>query len=316
MDLSLKGIYLSALRGIKSNPLIYLLLLIWGLVQGVILFILTMVGAPFWLGAIFSLEAGPETTSSIFNLTLIYIGVIIFAMSLLSAATRAGVLAFGAEIRKGKSGTILDFLTGIFKYTWPLFIGGIVVGMLTWIPILVFLNIVALTFAGIDPDIFTSGWNIGKATTLIGLMVNAAVIAGIFQTLIFFWIAPWDEMVVLYRKSFPDALLESFRFVFSRRHFLRVLSLVVANVCISQILMILLNLNAFREGLHFGFTPAYISVLANSLSSTSSSFAQFILFPFFAFSQLFLLPAPKTDSEADSDIEPSPDESTEVMTAI
>ncbi|HDS30932.1 MAG TPA: hypothetical protein ENN67_07820, partial [Firmicutes bacterium] len=138
MDLSLKEIYLSSLKALVKNPLIYLLLIAWGLVQGLIIAFVLIVGAPFWIGALLSVESGESTASTAFFITLTYFGFVIFMYALLSAATRAGVLAFGAKIRCDEKATTLTFVDGIFRFTWRLFIGGIVVGMLTWIPILAF----------------------------------------------------------------------------------------------------------------------------------------------------------------------------------
>ncbi len=316
MDLSLKEMYGAALVGIRKNPLIYLLLLLWGLVQGLVVLALLMIGAPIWLTAVMLLKPGENTASSFLYITISYFGVVALVIALLSAATRAGVLGFGARIRTGQKANTLSFLQGIFRFTWPLFVGGIIVGMLSLIPALAFLAVLRAMFAGIVSDVFTSGWNLSHAMAFLALIWNALMVAGIFQMLIFFWVAPWDEMVVLYELSFSEALLRSFSFVFSKRHFLRVLSLIIANVLIAQILLILPNISVFLEGLGSGLAVAYLRVLSNAAGSSVTSFIQFALLPFFAFAQLYLLPwhAPE---QADTSIpDPTPEQKSKLFITV
>jgi hypothetical protein len=90
--------------------------------------------------------------------------------------------------------------------------------------------------------------------------------------------------------------------VFSGRNFTRVLALVVANVVIAQTAMILTNLGTFTGNLHLGFFASWMAVLVIGTSSKLSSFALFVLYPFFAFSQLYLLPKPERKNELE--IEP------------
>jgi len=300
MDLSLPAIYGSALRGIRNNLLVYVLLLLWGVVQGIIIVALLFLGSTMWLASIASLSAGPSFGSGAFYISVLFVGTILVMLAIFSAITRAGVLSFGAGIRKGKKGRAVDFFRGILRFTLPLFVGGIVVGMLTSIPLLAFLAAARWTAAGAVSDVFTSGWNFNQSMQLIRQLWNMMSVAAVFQLLIFFWIAPWDEMVVLYELPYPEALSRSLTFVFSRRHFLRVLGLIVANVLIAQLALVLTNIGVFIEGLHTSSAVAYLRVLASAPTSTFTSFLQFVMLPFFAYSQLFLLPWPRSAHAADA----------------
>jgi hypothetical protein len=300
MDISVLGIYRSALRGIKENPLVYLFLFIWGMVQGVILIALISMGFFTWLIVIASISTSPDVASKTIYITAAFIGSLLIVLGLLTAATKAGVLNFGAEIRRGHKTLALHFFNGIVKYTIPLFIGGIVVGMLQAIPTLAFLVAAKIDLTGVFSQVFTSGWNFAHSMELLARLWNLMAITGIFQLLIFFWISPWDKMLVLYNLPYPQAILKSFTFVFSSRHFLRVLGLIIANVLVSQIILILTNLAIFNAGLSSGFGYAYIQVLFNASSSTPTSFAQFLLLPFFIYTQLFLLPWPEVQQEVET----------------
>ncbi len=302
MDLPLTGIYAAAFRGIRSNLLVYLLLLGWSLAGVVILLALGIVGTVFLPAFILAAFGSTAQPSIVIYLTFAYLSILALVMTVLSAATRAGVLAFGAKIRSGEKPTALDFFTGILRYTWQLFIGGIVVGMLTAIPALVFLLVARYSLSGIVPDIFTSGWNYSQSFKIIGYMWNMMLVAGAFHLVIFFWIAPWDEMVVLYKLRYSEALLRSFTFVFSRRHFLRVLGVVFINVIIAQLIILLTNIGFIAEGLAFSPGSAYFSVMINASSNNITAIVQAIFFPLFAYAQLFLLTWPQTDnSELESE---------------
>ncbi len=293
MDLGLPGIYAHTLRGIRNNLLVYLLLLLWGLAQGIILAALVTLGALIWLGSVATLKPGPNMPSSALYITATLLGILLLVLGLLSATTRAGILSFGSKIRKGEKAGAGDFFRGIIRFTLPLFIGGIIVGMLSSIPALVFLVFARWSVTGIASEVLTTGWNFARALELLRYLWNLMLVAGAAQIVIFFWMAPWDEMVVLYELPYPEALARSFSFVFSRRHFIRVIGLTIANALIAQIVLLLTNMGVFLEGLETGAGFGYLRVLINASSSSITSFAQFALLPFFAFSQLYLLPWPK-----------------------
>jgi hypothetical protein len=292
MKQSLAGIYSSSVRGIKDYPLVYLVLLVWGIAQALVLIALIFVGSMIWLAAAVTVS-GPNAGSSLFYITAGFLGSALFVLAVFSAATRAGILSFGSAIRKSDRPTALHFLRGIFRFTLPLFIGGIVVGMLTAIPALGFLLILRWSFTGAVAEIFTSGWNFEQAIAFLRVIWNTMLVAGTIQLLIFFWIAPWDEMVVLYQIPYPEALVRSFSFVFSREYFLRVIGVIVINVAITQIILILTNIGVFSQGLAYGAAFAYLRVLIHASQSTITSFLQFVFLPFFAYTQLFLLPYPE-----------------------
>jgi hypothetical protein len=300
MILSVQEIYASALRGIKQNPLIYLLLLIWGLAQGIILAALLMVLGLGWLSMTIAAAAIPQTGPAIVVLlTSIFLFLALLLFGLMTAATRAGMLAFGARIRETGHATTLDFLKGILRYTIPLFLGGIIVGMLSVIPFLLFAVVAKITLRDVTPDIFTSGWDFSHALDLIGYVINLALIFSVLQAVIFFWITPWDKMVVLYKIPYPEALVRSFTFVFSRQNFHRVLFVVLINAIITLVAIAIGNARVIAENIPQGFIPATAHIIAAYSSSTLTSFLEFLLLPFFALSQLFLLPIPEPDKSAD-----------------
>jgi len=300
MVLTIPEIYKAAVQGVRSNLLIYLLLLGWGVVQGVLLFVLLSLGMALWLGnAVVALNQQGDIQSVLY-LTAAFVVLALLIVTFLSAATRAGILAFGAKIRKGEKAGGLDFFRGILRHTFPLFIGGIVVGMLTCIPVLALLLILKIGLADAVTDIITSGWNYGQSLELIRYVWNTMMVVGVIQALVFFWIAPWDEMLVLYRLPYPEALSRSFSFVFSRRHFPRVVGLMVVNIVIAQLILILSNFGIFLKGLEYNIGFAYIGALANASHSTLTSFFQFILLPFFAYTQLYLLPSAAAHGIKDS----------------
>lgn len=292
MNLSLPGIYSSSLRAIKDYPLVYLVLLIWGLAQALVLIALLALGSMIWLTAAIAVS-GPDAGSSLLYITAGFIGSALFVLAIFSAATRAGILSFGTAIRKGNKPTALHFLRGIFRFTLPLFVGGIVVGMLSAIPALGFLLILRWSFTGAISEIFTSGWNFEQSITFLRVIWNSMLVAGTFQLLIFFWIAPWDEMVVLYELPYPEALVRSFSFVFSREYFPRVIGVIIINAAIAQVILVLTNIGIFNESLAYGTAFAYLRVLINASQSTVTSFLQFLFLPLFAYTQLFLLPHPR-----------------------
>ena len=292
MKRSLSGIYSSSLRGIKDYPVVYLVLLIWGLAQALVLIALITLGSMIWLTAAVAVS-GPNAGSSIFYISAGFIGSALLVLAIFSAATRAGILSFGAAIRRGNKPTALHFLRGIFRFTLPLFIGGIVVGMLTAIPALGLLLVLRWSFTGAISEIFTSGWNFEQSITFLRVIWNSMLVAGTIQLLIFFWIAPWDEMVVLYELPYPEALVRSFSFVFSHEYFLRVIGVIIINVAIAQIILILTNIGIFTESLAYGTAFAYLRVLIHASQSTVTSFLQFLILPLFAYTQLFLLPWPQ-----------------------
>jgi hypothetical protein len=297
MDLSVVGMYVAAFRAVRDNLLIYLLLLLWMLVQGFIMAALFTLGGFVWLAALAATPSGPSAGTSCVFVTAAWFGILLLVFAILSAAAKAGVLSFGAKIRRGEQAGTLVFLSGILRFTLPLFVGGLVVGMLSCLPALAFAAVLRLSLANVVSDLFTSGWNFGRSVEFLGFLWNALLVLGAVQMLIFFWITPWDEMVVLYEMPYPEALAKSFSFVFSRRHFVRVVSLVVANVALAQVLLVLVNLTAFREGLGVGLGHAYLRVVLHAFSSSLTGFIQLALFPFFAFTQLYLLPWPETRPE-------------------
>jgi len=315
MSRSLPEIFFSALRAIKNHPLVYLILLVWGLAQALVLLALMVLGSMIWVGAVLA-TSGPNAASSVFYITAGFLGSALFVLAILSAATRAGILSFGSAIRKGDKPTVLNFLRGIFRFTLPLFVGGIVVGMLTAIPGLAFLLVLRWNITGLVADVFTSGWNFQQSILFLRMIWNAMLVAGTVQLLIFFWIAVWDEMVVLYELPYPEALMKSFFFVFSREYFLRVLGVIIINVAIAQIILILANLNVFMEGLPYGTAFAYIRVLINASQSTITSFIQFLFLPFFAYTQLFLLPYPQKQAAKSRERKPLADRAMELGSAI
>jgi len=301
MDLSLPAIYASALKSIRTSLLIYLLLAVWGLVGVIVIMILGVIGAMVLASALAFSARGPNAASTALYVSSAYFGIVVMAAGILSATGRAGLLSYGARIRRGETPGALDFFRGIIRFTLPLFVGGVVVGMLTAIPILAFLLIVKDSLSGLLPDIFTSGWNYGRALEFIGRMWNTLMMVGIFQLLIFFWISPWDEMLVLYKLRYPEALVRSFAFVFSRRHFFRVLKLVVVNVLIGQLALLLTNIGVLVDGLKTGPGYAYLAVLLHASGSNYTAILQALLIPFYAYAQLFLLPWPEEDAAPTSE---------------
>ncbi len=295
MDHSTGGIYAASIRALRKSPLVYVLLFLWGLLQGILLFILLWLGGAAWLASTLALLTSDTPLTSAFYGTLFFAGILLLFLTILSAATRAGVLAFGAKVRRGGRGRALDFFSGIIKYTIPLFLGGITIGMLTAIPALGVLLIAKFSLSEIYLELFTSGWNYGELLGILAWLWNVMLVAGIIHLLIFFWIAPWDEMVVLYDLPFPEAIWRSFTFVFSRRHFFRVIILILFNVILTQAALISTNMGLFMDTLDTGFLYAWSTVLINASQSFWTSFFQFILLPFFAYTQLYLLPWPNED---------------------
>ncbi len=298
MDRSLAGIYSSAFRGLREHPLVYLFLFIWTMTMTVLMVIFSFLGSSIYLGSILAISFDENAGGSAFYLTAAFFGTTLFVASIIYAATKAGFMAFGSVVRMGETPSPLHFFRGIIKFTVPLFIGGIVVGMLTSIPILAFIAFTRISLAGTIPDIFTSGWNYRQAIELVQYIWGAAQIAALCNVIIFFWISPWDEMVVLYELPYPEALLRSFTFVFSRRHFLRVLMLIVANILLSQAVLLITNLPGLLSGLHNGFGFAYVSILLDSQKNIYTTSFQLILFPFFIYTQLYLLPWPGFEKAA------------------
>jgi hypothetical protein len=300
MNLPVSRIYTSSFQALRKSPLIYLLMLIWGLAQGVILAAIFMLGGVAWLSMVIAaatLKSGGG--AAIVFLTVIGLVVMFLILAFLSAATRAGLLGFCAKIREGAHATTLDFLNGILRFTFPLFIGGIVVSMLTAIPFLTYCLVLKLTLNDVVPDVFTSGWNFTQALSLVGYLWNMMLVAGAFQALVFFWITPWDEMVVLYKVPVSEALARSFSFVFSSRNLGRVVSLVLINAFIAVAVVIMVNVRTFSESIPNGFVRAMVATYVASSSSSFTSFLQFLLMPFFAFSQLYLLPLLEPEKPVD-----------------
>ena len=294
MDLNLLGMYAAALKGIRENSSIYLLLIVWGIIVGVIILLVFMLAIPVYLMSMVALSSNYTMQ---FYATSIFLLTILTVAGILSASTKAGVLAFGSGIRRVGRASLIDFIKGIFRFTFPLFLGGIIISMLMAIPVLAIVMWFKTSLTNVIPDIFSSGWNFQHGLRYLMLIMNGMFVMGIFQVIIFFWISPWDEMVVLYDIPFSDALSGSFRFVFSGRHFPRVLSLIVANVLIAQLLLIVTNLSAFMGELPQGFSQGYLSMIVNSASNPFTSLGQFILMPFFAYAQLFLLPVPESERQ-------------------
>jgi hypothetical protein len=303
MNLSIQEIYSFVFRGLKKNPVIYLLLFIWGFAQGIILAALLTVLMLGWLSTTIAAASLPQSgPAAVVILTFIFLLLALLIFGLMSAATRAGVLAFGARIREGGHASALDFFKGILRFTFPLFIGGIIVAMLSAIPVLLFLAVARITLHDVTPDIFTSGWDFAHALDLVGYVVNLALIFSALQAIVFFWITPWDKMVVLYKIPYPEALVRSFTFVFSRQNFHRVFFLVIINAIITLIAIVIGNARVIAENIPHGMIPAMLHIIAAASSSTLTSFFGFLLLPFFALSQLFLLPISEPDDSAELNI--------------
>lgn len=298
MDLSLAKIYSSAFRGLRKHTLVYFFLFIWTMIMTVLMVIFSFLGSSIYLGSILAISFDKNAGSSAFYISAAFFGIMLFVSSIIYAATKAGFMAFGSAVRMGETPTPLHFFRGIIKFTVPLFIGGIVVSMLTSIPFLAFIAFTRISLTGAVPDLFTSGWNFQQAIELVQYIWSAAQIAALCNVIIFFWISPWDEMVVLYELPYPEALMRSFTFVFSRRHFLRVLMLIAANILLSQAVLIITNFPGFQSGLQNGFGFAYVSILLDSQKNIYTTFIQLILFPFFIYTQLYLLPWPSFEKAA------------------
>ncbi|MFH1675462.1 MAG: hypothetical protein ABIC40_00455 [bacterium] len=300
MDYSLSDIYRRSLIALKGNILIYLLLFVWSVVQWfVVLFLLTVL-VLFSLAILAAVNVSDPSLQAFTPIGFLT-GLFLFVVLLLATAGRAGLLGYLAKVRRGERAGAMDFVQSIFKFTGPLLVGGIIISMLTSIPLLVFLNYSRETLSGIIPEVLTTGWNFQIALETLGKLINMLSILAIFQTIIFFWIAPWDEMLVLYRISFSEALARSFIFVFSKRYFFRVLGLIILNVIIAQAALILGNFNSFTDALDSGFADAYASALIGAPGNNLTGLFQFLLIPFFAFTQLFLLPwTPVGERQADT----------------
>lgn len=298
MPLSLKDIYLSSIRGIRNNIGIYPVLFIWGILAGIAIFLVILVIVPMWLMSVMIATGADEPKiSDSLLISGLFVALISLFMGILSAATRAGILGWGVKVRKGKSAGMKDFFGGIFDFTWQLFLGGIFVWMLSMIPVLLLLNWFSTSFSDIMPQMFTSGWNYVHALKFLSIILNAAFLTIIGQAVIFFWIAPWDEMVALYRLRFHEALARSFFFVFSKQNFGRVVSLIIVNLIISQILVVLTNIGTFQHLINHGFARAWIGAVVAAPGSNYTSIFQFLFMPFFALAQIYLLPVPETKNE-------------------
>jgi len=302
MDLSVPAIYATALKGLKGNLYIYILLFTWLVIGGIILFIVMTLGGLVIMTTLASSEPGPGYGTHALIILSVMIGIISLVMTLLSAGARAGILSMAAQLRKGERVGPINFFKGILRFTWRLFIGGIVIGMLTAIPALAFLLVVRYSFSPGFEEIFTSGWNYQRSFDTMRYFYNAFLIAGAFQTLVFFWIALWDEMVVFYDISFSEALVRSFTFVFSGRHFARVLGVIIANLVIANLVIILTNPVQFADGLNTGFWYAWLSVMVIAPSSSVTPWVQLLFLPVYAFAQLFLLPIPEKEPSSEPDL--------------
>jgi len=287
------GIYASAFQGIRKFPLVYLFLFFWTLVLTIIVSIVVTIGSSIYMGSIMVVSLNENSGSTALYLTAAYAGIILLVTSILLAATKAGFMAFGSAVRNDITPTPLHFFRGIIKYPPPLFIGGLVVGMLTCIPFLAFLTLARINLAGVISDVFTSGWNYGQAIGIFHQLWGFGQIAALCNVIIFFWLTPWDKMVVLYDIPYPEALARSFIFVFSKRHFVRVLLLIVANIILSQLVLLLSNFGAFNSQIHNGLAFAWLNMLLGSSRNYGTTFIQFVLYPFFIYTQLYLLPLPE-----------------------
>lgn len=291
--MGVSAIYRSAFQSLIRNPLVYPLLLLWILTQGLILLVFALIGGGAWFATLLTaVLSSKDSTLSILGITSVFVIFYILLVTFLSATTRAAVLGFGAIIRKGKQPSTLDFLNSLFRYAFPLFIGGLIIGMLTAVPVLTFLNFIVAILRKIPLDIFTSGWNYSHAVTFLGFFLNLLLITSTLQAFIFLWIAPWDEMLVLYNLSFSEALVRSFYFVFSRDNFLRVVALVVCNNLLGATAAIVGNLGIANEMATHNTLESIFVLLVTSPGSSLSSLLFFILYPFFAFTQIYLLPYP------------------------
>jgi hypothetical protein len=299
MQLSIGEIYASTLRALKANILVYMLLLVWGLLQGIILLAILTIGGIMWVTSFLALSASGSAAAAVI-FTIVCIALALLVLAFLGAATKGGLIGFGAAVRRGRKATTLDFLRGILSFTFPLFAGGILVGLLSSVPLVLYIVFLSAFFQKLPIDIFTSGWNFSHALSLLGFFWNVLLVSGVFQMLIFFWISPWDEMVVLYRIGVFQALGRSFKFVFSRENFFRVIGLTILNAAIAFAALVLGNLHAFTTITGGPLLP-YFWMLVNPSPSLIASLLQFLLLPFFAFSQLYLLPIPETRPVTDPD---------------
>jgi len=295
MDISVPAIYGKALKGIRDNLFIYMLLLLWLMIGGIILFLVLTFGGMVVMTTLLAGEPSAQTGTNALLITSIIIGFTSLIMTLLSAGSRAGILSIGLRLRQDEKPGPLDFFKGIFKYTWRLFTGGILVGMLSAIPVLAFLVIARYSLTDGFGEIFTSGWNYSRAFDLLRYYYSGVLVVGIFQTVIFFWIAPWDEMIVSYNVSVSESLLRSAAFVFSKRHFMRVLGIVLINMIVATLVIVLTNLPVFNAGLETGVWYSLISVFFASTSSPITPWVQLLFLPLYAFAQLFLLPVEQTE---------------------
>jgi hypothetical protein len=66
---------------------------------------------------------------------------------------------------------------------------------------------------------------------------------------------------------------------------------------LTQAVLVLTNLSIFIDGLHTGLAYAWLLVILKASQSFWTSFFQFVLLPFFAYTQLYLLPWPGNDTQ-------------------
>jgi len=298
MDLSVPAIFSATLKGIRENLYIYLLLLLWLLIGGIILFVVLTLGSLVLITTLISTEPSAQSGLNAIAITAVMFAFISFVTTLLSAGSRAGILAIAARVRKGEKAGPLDFFKGIIRYTWRLFIGGILIGMLTAIPVLAFLLYARYSLTPGFGEIFTSGWNYQRSFEVIRYFYNGIFLAGAAQAIIFFWIALWDEMVVFYDIPIADALQKSFTFVFSKRHFLRVLGVILVNMLIANLVIIITNIGIFSDTLSHGFWFSWVNVMLIAPSSSITPWIQLLFLPVFAFAQIFLLPVTQKETAA------------------
>jgi len=290
MELSLGQIYARSFKAVRENLLIYLMLFLWGLAQGLLLVGFITVGSLIWATISVASAFDPESSLNLFSTALIFLFTLIVFVGIMSAATKAGLLSFAVAIRHGSKPTALDFLRGMLRYTLPIFAGSIVVGMLIAIPGLIFLLVLRSSIDRSLIEIFSTGWNYPHAIAYMMYIWRAMMIAAAFNILLAFWVTPWEERIVLYGETVSESLVKSFSFVFSRRYFARVAGLVIINVAIAQVIIIVTNYGPFMQGLPSGLEIAWINAVIHASGSTLTSFLQFVFMPFLAWTQMFLLP--------------------------
>lgn len=284
-------IYENAYRGIIRSPSIYLWLILMGFIQGLAVILISSLGSAMLVSSIVTTDSLEISNAAPFIIFRTFLGVIAVTTGILGSALKSGLLHFGVMVRRNGVATSKDFLDGIFKFTGRIFLGMIIVGMLMLIPALLLLNYYQDLFQSLSSDIFLSGWNFGQAMHIFGLIVGMFLIAGVFQVLVYFWISLWDEMLIFYDLSVPDALLGAFTFVFSKNNFGKVITILLINCAVTQTVIVATNFGTFNSILYMGAPAAWVASLVSAASNPITSLIQFIMLPLYAYALIYLLPA-------------------------